>query len=198
VVEFAAAEGLDYMFDPGIRVREDGCEDAVRYRLSDRQYAMLLRDRRLFVRPPAARRGAVERQRPCGVGRGVVSVAPNGDVWPCPRIADPVGNLARDALESVWLANPLLARYAGIRWGDLPACRACEWVRWCDRCHADALQEDGDLLGPSRFACRRARIRAALARRCATGVARGGGSHRLSTVAGAAGAAGGLSASKGG
>ena len=90
---------------------------------------------------------------------------------------------------------PLVAR---ILWSDLPTCRSCENLPSCVRCHANALHEDGDLLGPSRLAWRTARVRARLwAAEHPSGLAVAGESRRLASAGTAAGAAEGSRASTG-
>jgi len=51
-----------------------------------------------------------------------------------------------------------------IRFGDLPVCSSCPVATHCGRCMAQALVEDGDILGPSSWACGQVDVRARMAR----------------------------------
>ena len=160
VIEFAQAEGMDWSFDPGIQVQEDGCTRPADHRLSEAQLERLYADARLSL--PLAGEAPAKKlpTAVCRVGEAMVAVAPNGDVWPCLSLLEPLGNLVESPLESIWVGNPCLQKYSKILWADLPECRNCEIMGFCVRCHANALHEDGDLLGPSRLACAAARVRA--------------------------------------
>jgi radical SAM protein with 4Fe4S-binding SPASM domain len=160
VAAFAEAEGMGCLLDPGIRAQEDGCAEPADRRLEAGQLKRLLGDSRVF--PDMSPSPIVDRlARPgCNVGKAMVAVAPNGDVWPCLSLRERLGNLLESDLASIWVGNPALEKYTCIRWRDLPVCRECDVLPYCDRCHANALSEDGDLLGPSRLACRLARARA--------------------------------------
>lgn len=163
VIAFGAAEGMDYSFDPGITVQEDGCAEPAKHRMSGEAQLRLLSDRRVY---DPQEPGPVEEkrcQRVCRVGKAMVAVAPNGDVWPCLSIQEKLGNLLETDLTSIWVGNPVLEKYSSIRWDDLPKCRECELLPYCQRCHANAMREDGDLYGPSRLACQAAPLRRAVA-----------------------------------
>lgn len=163
VIVFAEAEGMDYSFDPGIIVQEDGCAEPAKHRMCEDAHLRLLSDPRVYD-PQGP--GPVEEKRcqaVCRVGKAMVAVAPNGDVWPCLSIQEKMGNLLESDLKSIWVGNPILEKYASIRWEDLPKCRECQLLPYCSRCHANAMLEDGDLYGPSTLACQGARMRRAAA-----------------------------------
>lgn len=163
VIAFAKSEQVDFMFDPGITVQEDGCVEPVRHRMSEEAQLRLVSDERIYepTKPGAA--AAKRGQAVCRIGKAMVAVAPNGDVWPCLSIQEKLGNLLESDLKSIWVGNPILEKYASITWDDLPKCRECELLAYCSRCHANAMLEDGDLYGPSKLACQAARLRRAVA-----------------------------------
>ena len=47
----------------------------------------------------------------------------------------------------------MLETYRSIRRRDLRVCDRCDKLGFCTRCMALALHEDGDLRGPSSWAC---------------------------------------------
>jgi AdoMet-dependent heme synthase len=88
----------------------------------------------------------------CGACREGVAILSNGDVRPCTDIVAPIGNLReRRFLELYSSPGPQLVR--SITWKDIHGCRDCEIRPACERCHASASHEDGDLLGPYAGGC---------------------------------------------
>ncbi len=63
------------------------------------------------------------------------------------------GDLNEQSFREIWEGSPWLNRLRGITLRDLRTCSTCSKVSYCGRCHAHALVEDGDILGPSRSAC---------------------------------------------
>jgi radical SAM protein with 4Fe4S-binding SPASM domain len=60
----------------------------------------------------------------CSACDGLLSVAANGDVLPCSSYDDPVGNLLRDGVETVWRSRK--ARHYRDKGFAHPSCRGCE------------------------------------------------------------------------
>lgn len=92
---------------------------------------------------------------PCAAGRRFCSITPAGDVLACSILPGSAGNVRERSFREIWEGSPWLAQLRGIRLGDLRDCRACPELSTCGRCPAQALVEDGDLLGRSAFACER-------------------------------------------
>lgn len=94
----------------------------------------------------------------CGAGNNLY-VEPNGELRPCSLLEVDLGDVrAGGTLHAFESAKAQQMR--GLRWGQLHGCRVCELARWCARCHATALAETGDALGPHPGGCERARDRA--------------------------------------
>jgi radical SAM protein with 4Fe4S-binding SPASM domain len=94
----------------------------------------------------------------CGVGRGGVVVLPNGDVLPCTDTPLRLGNALDDGLAKV-LHSSAIAIFKELTRAHVHGCRDCDLVTACQRCHATALYEGGDYLGPYASACGYARAR---------------------------------------
>lgn len=83
----------------------------------------------------------------------------NGEVRPCTMLEVKLGELKPEPGHGPLHAfDSSTARdMRALRWGDLHGCRECDLARLCTRCHASALAETGDALGPYPSACTRAR-----------------------------------------
>ena len=93
---------------------------------------------------------------PCRAGQQSLSIAPNGDVWPCNALPLPCGNLRTQAFRDIWWGSQELAEVRDLRWAKLAECNVCALRPYCQRCHGMALVEQGDMHGPSLEACRHA------------------------------------------
>lgn len=92
----------------------------------------------------------------CAAGTRYAVIRASGDVLPCSVLPLVAGNVLARPFAEVWREAPLFARLRALRRPDLPVCGTCPGVAGCGRCHAEALLEGGDLLGPSPPACARA------------------------------------------
>lgn len=95
----------------------------------------------------------------CGVCTSSAVILPNGDVLPCSDTIVPLGNLLRQKLPEIYQQNPDVGLFRDLRWKHVHGCRDCDLLLACHRCHATALQQQGDYLGPYAAACERARAR---------------------------------------
>ncbi|MEM9556087.1 MAG: radical SAM protein [Acidobacteriota bacterium] len=94
----------------------------------------------------------------CAAASRYCNITASGDVMACNILPGSGGNLREQSFRDIWQNSPWLRQVRSIRRRDLHTCRDCEHVSYCGRCHAQALVEDGDLYGPSRFAQMQAEI----------------------------------------
>ncbi len=92
----------------------------------------------------------------CAAGVRYANVTASGDVMACNILPGSAGNLNERSFREIWEGSPWLRRIRGITVRDLPVCSTCSKLSYCGRCHAQALAEDGDILGPSKSACEHA------------------------------------------
>lgn len=100
--------------------------------------------------------GEIDNAPLCAAGHRYVSIAASGDVMACNILPGTAGNILESSFREIWEGSPWLEFVRGIRRPDLRECSACERFSYCGRCNAQALVEDGDILGPSSFAQARA------------------------------------------
>lgn len=70
----------------------------------------------------------------CGVGIGVLSIAANGDVYPCNSFQETpfrAGNVRKKSLEEIWRESEVLKMFRSLEISDIPKCRDCEWRYVC-------------------------------------------------------------------
>ena len=97
----------------------------------------------------------------CKAGKSTLSIAPNGDVFPCCVFPLKLGNLRQTNLDKIWHIEPCaeLRYLRSMRRDDLYTCNKCELSVYCQRCPGIAYTESGRLDGPSFSACRQAEAR---------------------------------------
>ena len=162
-IALATELGATYAFDPSqMMPREDGSRAPELYNRSEDAYRRVMQDPRLAAAPMAPRPQKPLDATLCGAGE-LVHIEPNGEIRPCTMLSLPLGNAAehgvREAREHGRAWRELLA----LRWRDVHGCRDCDLRAYCGRCHASALAEAGDALGPYASACARARTHYELA-----------------------------------
>jgi len=94
----------------------------------------------------------------CAAAARLACVTSSGDVLPCVVLPLVAGNVRTQSFREIWENSPVMHRIRAIRRVDLKPCDACEKFAYCERCHAQALGEDGDLLGPSAWSCEHATV----------------------------------------
>src|SRR5262249_16757417 len=94
----------------------------------------------------------------CGVGRTGVVVLPDGSVLPCTDTPLPLGNVRDKGFREI-VGSDEASFFRALTWAQVHGCRHCGLVSACGRCHAPALHEGGDSLGPYPTACRMASAR---------------------------------------
>ncbi len=93
---------------------------------------------------------------PCRAGQQSASINPQGQVWPCNALPMPVGDLREQTFDDIWFGSEKLDEIRDMRWAKISECNRCEVRSYCQRCHAMALLEQGEIGGPSLEACRHA------------------------------------------
>lgn len=89
----------------------------------------------------------------CAAATRFCCITPSGEVLACNLLPGSGGNINETSFREIWEDSPWFNRIREIRLKDLRTCRDCPKVSYCGRCPAQALLEDGDLLGPSQWAC---------------------------------------------
>jgi AdoMet-dependent heme synthase len=111
---------------------------------------------------PKEEREAVLSRGPCSVGKGGVVVLPNGDLLPCTDTPLRVGNVVEDGFAAT-MQSESMEVFRSLTRAHVHGCRDCDLIPACQRCHATALHEAGDYLGPYRSGCETAKARYAAA-----------------------------------
>lgn len=85
----------------------------------------------------------------CGVGVSVLSIASNGDVYPCNMFHNQAefkaGNIREQSLEEIWKNSAVLRKLWDLSVLDVPECHDCELKFICFCCPAESFLAHGDL-----------------------------------------------------
>ena len=92
-------------------------------------------------------------ERLCAAAHRFAAISSNGDVMACNIMPGVAGNILEGSFREIWENSPWLKQLRAYRRRDLRVCDTCSAYAFCGRCPAQALLEDGDLLGPSKEAC---------------------------------------------
>ena len=97
----------------------------------------------------------------CMAGKGMCSISPAGDVFPCLIMPMVVGNLRQNSFKDIWKDNPCheLIHLRSLKWQDLSECSECTLSKYCKKCIGLAFSETGSLTRPAPSACRDATLK---------------------------------------
>jgi radical SAM protein with 4Fe4S-binding SPASM domain len=145
---------------PVIGAKNNGDKSSFVFRLDDRD----MRDFYLsaFKRIPRQKKEyeshAGEAMINCRSGRTGFCINPVGEVYPCVGFPVSVGSLRKKSFKEIWDSSNFLKKIRKQDLEALPECSQCTLLSLCMRCKGMAYVEDGDILGPSKEACRIAKI----------------------------------------
>ncbi len=156
--ELEAEVSFSFYISPKV----DGSTDSCQMRLSDQSLTQAIADGFLYPdtmrqrqadRPDLRGGDALAGLPMCGAGHDTCALSPYGDIRPCAILPLVAGNVREQGFADVWRDSELLARMRAAELSRLKDCSDCASVGYCGRCSAFALLEDGDMFGPSSFAC---------------------------------------------
>jgi radical SAM protein with 4Fe4S-binding SPASM domain len=158
-VALAREMGVPYLIDHTMTPRYDGSMVPLSYQLLGDELA------RVVAWATAATGGTVTPSAPvarvavpCVAGRTQVSITPFGEVYPCLNLPVSAGNVRERPFGEIWRRGTPMVEIRERAGEEIPECATCEDRDFCGRCPGKAYQEDGSAFGPSRSACRDARI----------------------------------------
>jgi radical SAM protein with 4Fe4S-binding SPASM domain len=97
------------------------------------------------------------RRSHCGVGNGIVSVDPNGDVYPCQTLHLPeflCGNAFKSGLQNVLENSGVIKKMKRAAVDILPECSVCPVRYVCSGgCRSEAYTREGDFLARNKAMC---------------------------------------------
>ena len=89
----------------------------------------------------------------CAAGNRYANISAAGEVRACNSLPVVAGNVREKPFREIWEQSEWLKQVRSIRRKDLDTCNTCPKINYCGRCHAQALVEDGNIMGPSSSAC---------------------------------------------
>ena len=158
----ALAEGLgaEFVFDPTVAPRDDGSSDVTDFRIEPQRlkefYLSGIIASRSRPGQLATASQAPGRLPPanCDAGFSTVFVDAQGEVYPCMGFPPSFGGLSGASFREVWLGS-IAEAHRGAMERPLHGCDRCDIAGYCrSRCARLAAVEDGDLSGPSSWACK--------------------------------------------
>jgi radical SAM protein with 4Fe4S-binding SPASM domain len=165
--ELARGLGAEFRYSPYLSVANDGGTDPLPLRMTDDHLREYFRTLKSLIPGLAADGDGCDeeiaspvrynaRALSCLAGFNNCSLDPYGRVWPCVSLPLDWGTVREKSFAEIWHSE------AAEHFRQLPEvvveeCAGCELDRYCFRCPAFALLEDGDIRKASREHCRVAR-----------------------------------------
>jgi radical SAM protein with 4Fe4S-binding SPASM domain len=154
VFEYGRSIGAEVRADPRIVAKKNG--DLVTLKLNA-DTEELLPYYRSGHTPCSVNEGALDDPRfdgpLCAAGNRYANISSAGEVRACNSMPVVAGNVREQSFREIWEQSEWLKKVRSIRRKDLETCNTCPKIGYCGRCHAQALVEDGNMMGPSTSAC---------------------------------------------
>ena len=152
----------DHVFDVHISPMEDGSFEPLKYQLDEESLYQYLKgeipEKTEF--PEERSFEEVLKTEICFPATIGCAVSSSGDIYPCPALYMPMGNIREKSFREIWYSDsPVLSEVLSTKsFLDLPECKSCSLVTQCRRCHGLAHLFTGDLKGIDKSACIDAKI----------------------------------------
>jgi radical SAM protein with 4Fe4S-binding SPASM domain len=164
VAEYFERRGFTTTLSPTVVCSNDGSSAPGAFRTSLVQLESVLTQERFqgdmhqeICRQPSSR-GL------CAAGIDTAHIGPEGDVYLCQRLPWSLGNVREMFFRDIWTQSEKRREFVSLQWQDLTTCGTCDIASLCQRCPANALLEQNDLVGVAEVDCMVAQARAALVR----------------------------------
>lgn len=165
VFSWAKSIGAEARLDAKIVAKKDGDLVPIQLRADENDMLPIYRGGYTACSVPEEYADDPRREGPlCAAGNRYANITSSGEVRACNILPGAAGNLREQTFREIWEGSPWLKKIRSIRRQDLSTCNTCDKFSYCGRCHAQALVEDGDLMGPSSWACNHAEVVEKLAR----------------------------------
>ena len=155
IKKFTEDHGLEFISNPLIVPMGNGCLDNLQYRLTDKQLKFFYQhvNNEWFFNTPALDKTL------CNAGKGIMSISPYGEVFPCVQVQTLAGDLRKQSLSDIWFNSQVLTQIRSLSLSRIKGCSNCDNIEYCNPCPGLALAEDGDIYTNSSEACRQAKVR---------------------------------------
>ncbi len=92
--------------------------------------------------------------RICSAGYGSLSIACNGDIYPCSHYRVKLGSILHDSLEEIWASDELKRAREKLNINYFVKCNKCDYKNYIvSVCPGGNFTETGDYYTPSEFKC---------------------------------------------
>lgn len=173
--ELAKSCGGEFRYSPYLSVTNKGGTDPLPLRMTDEQLRDYFRTVKEWVVPRPTDGDACDeevgepvrfnkRALSCLAAFNNCSVDPYGTVWPCVSLPYDLGNIRHKPFLEIWRGEEA-ERVRALTEEVAEECASCDLDRYCFRCPAFSLLEEGDIRKASREYCRVARAAKEIFRR---------------------------------
>ncbi|MCE5251658.1 radical SAM protein [bacterium] len=143
--ELAGRLGIPFRHDDSLFVESGRGRGPLAFQISDSE---IHRNRR--------RMGISGSYKPtlCNAGRSIMSIGPDGSVYPCGAFPEKAGNIRETPVETIWRSSPLMKKLRTLHSGDYGVCTDCRYLMRCQGCLAMGIGLASGRINPCRLARR--------------------------------------------
>lgn len=119
--------GISFKYDDGLFVKSDGFRKPLSFSISERDSRSLKK---------VSRKIKPNKHHSCNAAKSVMSISPDGNVFPCGPFTEPAGNIRDMSLRDIWYDSPLMKMVRSMNNSDYSACVGCFYIDKCNGCVA--------------------------------------------------------------
>ncbi len=158
VRELAATLGCELVTASHMSPTHDGRQSPLghspEYRALRVHYAPFFMDRRGMILPVRAYPTDAPN---CSLGRSIIAISPEGDIYPCIQMPYRLGNVLTDSIRAIWSDDRKMGVYRSLRRRNMSPCHRCKIAAYCSVCPGIAYLGHGNPYRADLEACRDAR-----------------------------------------
>jgi len=157
IVNFLENEKFNYVFNYEMFPKRNGDKTPLKLNISEEETILCLSKTgdpgqpRLF--------GKMPEDFPCNAARSLVSLNPEGTVFPCLELRIPAGNIKKSSFSDIWNNSDVFKMIRQIKFKDLIECPSCELKNFCNRCAGSAFREQLKIIEHSSNECKYAKLK---------------------------------------
>lgn len=156
--ELSDSLGCEIQYDLNITAKNDGGLSPLVQRVDDpavladifsnRFFKLFIRDEAIdTISTPSPEAGL------CGAGAAALSISPDGTIYPCIALINPLGRYPENSLAEVWNHSSFFKEFGELRLKDVKKCRGCADFKFCSRCPGAWKSETGSITTPPDYTC---------------------------------------------
>lgn len=147
IVELAKSLNVEFRVGMSLIYKNDGDSSPMDYFIRDKEeikrVLQIVRENFYSMDVPAD--SIKEGESICGAGSTALSIAPDGNVYPCISLKVCLGNIFESSISDIWKSKTRINLKDSLKWENAEDCMKCQSKNECPHCIGISNAENGDM-----------------------------------------------------